>query len=91
MASTVGPEAFIRQLRACLGRPDSRPDLAAIDCPAAVIHGAGDRLIGPENGAEIAAGIAGAAHTVIPECGHMSSVEAPAAVAKAIGALLDSL
>lgn len=91
MAFTVGPEAFVRQLRACLGRPDSRPGLAAIDCPAAVIHGAVDHLIAPGDGAEIAAGIAGAVHTVIPDCGHMSIVEAPAAVAGAIGALLDSL
>jgi pimeloyl-ACP methyl ester carboxylesterase len=91
MASAVGPERFVRQQRACIARPDSRPDLAAIECPATVVHGAGDHLIEPENGAEIAAGIPGAEHVVIPACGHMSSVEAPAAVGAAVGDLLDSL
>ncbi|HET9059123.1 MAG TPA: alpha/beta hydrolase [Acidimicrobiales bacterium] len=88
MALTVGPEAFVRQLRACARRPDSRSLLAAISCPAAVVHGAGDQLIGPGHGAEIAAGIQGALHTVVPGCGHLPTAEAPAAVSQSIEALL---
>ena len=33
MASETGAEAFIRQQQAIISQPDSRPDLACIDCP----------------------------------------------------------
>jgi pimeloyl-ACP methyl ester carboxylesterase len=90
MASTVGPEAFCAQQNANLGRPDSRPLLPAIACPAAVIHGAGDQLLPVEHGEELAAGIAGAQRTIVGGCGHMSTLERPAEVGAALGGLLDA-
>lgn len=48
MAHEIGPDAFVAQLTAAMARPDSRPNLAAIRCPTAVVHGTGDRLITPE-------------------------------------------
>ena len=45
MTTPVGPEAFLRQQQAVIGRADRRSTLAGITCPTAIIHGAGDRLI----------------------------------------------
>ena len=39
MAEETGPEAFLRQQQAIIGRPDSRPGLAAIACPTLVLVG----------------------------------------------------
>jgi len=84
MARTVGPEVYCAQQSVCLGRPDSRPLLAAIDCPVAVVHGAGDQLINVEHGEELAAAIPGAQRTIVGGCGHMSALEQPATVARAL-------
>ena len=61
MASETGAEAFIRQQQAIIGRPDSRPDLARIDCPTLVLVGDSDQLIPPELSVEIAGAIPGRA------------------------------
>ena len=39
MAADTGPEAFLRQQRAIIDRPDSRPTLASITCPVMVVIG----------------------------------------------------
>lgn len=89
MSHDVGPEVYCIQQGAIIGRADSRPVLGSISCPTLVVHGAGDRLIAPENGAELAAGIAGAKHLVLDRCGHSPTLERPDAVSPALGALLD--
>jgi pimeloyl-ACP methyl ester carboxylesterase len=88
MAHQVGPEAFVTQLRAVLAREDSRPTLAAIGCPTAVVHGAGDQLMAVELAHETAAGIAGAELTVVDGGGHMVAREQPAEVGAALDAWL---
>jgi pimeloyl-ACP methyl ester carboxylesterase len=45
MAEAVGAEAFVRQERAIIGRPDSRGDLAGISCPTLVLCGREDALM----------------------------------------------
>jgi pimeloyl-ACP methyl ester carboxylesterase len=89
MSREVGPEVFCVQQEAVIGRADSRALLGSISCPTLVVHGAGDRLIAPENGAELAAGIADAEHLVLERCGHSPTLERPDAVGPAVGALLD--
>ena len=84
MAQEVGPEGFINQQKAIMGRPDSRPGLAAIRCPTLVIVGDGDVLTPPERAEEIANGIPGARLSVIRDSGHLSTLEQPAAVAKSM-------
>jgi pimeloyl-ACP methyl ester carboxylesterase len=84
MAGETGPEAFVREQTAIMNRPDSRPDLAAIACPTLVLVGDGDRITPPEWAAELAAGIAGARHVVVPECGHLSPIERPREVTRAL-------
>ena len=44
MAEDTGKEAFLRQQRAIMGRPDSRPSLPAIACPTLVLCGREDAL-----------------------------------------------
>ncbi|HZT04917.1 MAG TPA: alpha/beta fold hydrolase [Steroidobacteraceae bacterium] len=80
MAQEVGVDGFIHQQRAIMGRPDSRPDLAAIRCPALVIVGDGDVLTPLERAEEIANGIPGARLSVIRDSGHLSTLEQPVAV-----------
>jgi pimeloyl-ACP methyl ester carboxylesterase len=89
MADETGPEAFVRQQTAIMNRPDSRPGLGAIQCPTLVAAGADDTLTTPEHAGEIAAGIPGARLLVIPDCGHLSALEQPAAVTQALADWLD--
>ncbi len=84
MAEETGAEAFLRQEQAIIGRLDAGPGLAAIKCPALVLVGAGDELTPPELSQEIAAAIAGSRLVVIPDCGHLSPLERPAAVNRAL-------
>jgi pimeloyl-ACP methyl ester carboxylesterase len=84
MAEDTGPEAFVRQQRAIMARPDLRPSLAAIRCPTLVLVGEADELTPPALAREIAGGIAGARLVIVPESGHLSTLEQPATVTKLI-------
>ena len=84
MANETGAETFLRQMQAVMARADSRPSLAAISCPTLVVVGDGDELTPPPLSQEIAAGISGARLAVIPECGHLSTLERPQAVNAAL-------
>jgi len=90
MATETGADAFVRQQRAIMSRPDSRPLLGAIRCPTVVVVGDGDELTPPELAKEICAGVSGAQLVVIPECGHLSPVEKPDAVNAALGEWLST-
>lgn len=84
MAMETGAEAFIRQETAIMGRPDSRPHLAAVGCPTWVLVGDADQLTPPDRAQEMAAGIRGARLVVIPACGHLSTLEQPQRVNAAL-------
>jgi pimeloyl-ACP methyl ester carboxylesterase len=84
MAEETGPNAFLRQQQAIIGRADSRPSLGAIACPTLVLVGEGDELTPPVLSQEIAAAIAGARLVVVADCGHLSTVERPQAVTQAL-------
>ena len=58
-------------------RPDSTPDLPAIDVPTLVITGDGDRLIPPEVTAPMADAIPGARLEIVRAAGHLTNLEAP--------------
>ena len=80
MAVETGTEAFVRQERAIMSRGDSRLLLGRIRCPTLVVVGDRDELTPPELAKEIAEGIAGSRLVVVPECGHLSTIEQPDAV-----------
>jgi pimeloyl-ACP methyl ester carboxylesterase len=82
MMLTTGAFALIRQLRALIGRPDSRSTLANVRSPTLVIVGESDKLTPPEVNQEIADGIAGARLELVADCGHLSTIERPRAVTK---------
>jgi pimeloyl-ACP methyl ester carboxylesterase len=67
-----------------LSRPDSRPSLAGISCPTLVLVGEGDEATPPELAREIAAGIRRSRLVVVPDSGHLSTLEQPSAVTKAL-------
>ncbi len=80
MADGIGVNAFIRQQLAILGRPDNRPFLAEIKCPTVIIVGQQDALTPVKVAEEMHAAIAGSRLEVIPDCGHLATMEAPEAV-----------
>lgn len=86
MADGVGKDAFLRQQKAIMGRPDSRPGLAEIDCPALVVCGRQDALTPVELSEEIAGLIPGADLVLIDDCGHLATMERPHAVNAALRA-----
>ena len=59
--------------------------LASIRCPTLVLVGEGDERRRRTRSQEIAAGIAGARLVVVPDCGHLSTLERPDAVNAALG------
>jgi len=88
MATNVGKEAFLRQQQAIMERPDSRDTLWKIRCPTLVLCGEDDQLTPPNRHEEIAAAIRGSKLVVIPGCGHLSTVEKPLEVNRALSAWL---
>lgn len=84
MNEETGPDAYIRQQQAIMGRTDSRPGLRTIACPTLVLVGDDDRLTPPELSHEMAKGISGARLVVVPDSGHLSTMEQPEAVNAAL-------
>jgi pimeloyl-ACP methyl ester carboxylesterase len=90
MNEETGADAYLRQQTAIMSRPDSRPGLAAIKCPTLVLVGDGDEPTPPELAREMADAIPGAKLVVVPECGHLSTIERPQAVTNALLAWMAS-
>jgi pimeloyl-ACP methyl ester carboxylesterase len=84
MAHETGVEAFLRQQRSIMRRPDSRPLLGSVSCPTLVLAGDGDVLTPPPLAKEMAEGIAGSRLVIVPDCGHLSTLERPDAVNAAL-------
>jgi pimeloyl-ACP methyl ester carboxylesterase len=79
MAERVGREAFLRQQAAIIGRPESRALLPGIAVPTLVAVGAEDAVTPPALAREMAEAIPGADLHVFGACGHLPSLERPAA------------
>lgn len=84
MALANGMDAYLDQQNAIINRPDSRPDLAAIDCPTLIVVGDGDQITPPPLAHEMADLIAGSRVVVVPKAGHMALIEQPQAVTDAL-------
>ena len=84
MADETGAQAFLRQQHAIIDRADARPLLPSIKCPTLVLVGDGDELTPPSLAQELAAGIPGSRLVVVPDCGHLSTMERPDAVNAAL-------
>ncbi len=88
MAEDTGFDAFVRQQEAIIARPDSRPSLGLIRCPTLVLVGEQDLQTPPDVAREIADATPGASLVIVPECGHLSTLERPETVNDALAAWL---
>ena len=84
MTQRVGRDAYLSQMQAIMARPDSREDLGRIRVPTLVLCGREDQSTPLVLHEEIAARIPGARLAVIERCGHLSTLEQPAAVNAAL-------
>src|SRR5439155_353159 len=73
-----------------LARADSRPMLGGIRVPTLVLVGEGDELTPPERAAEMARAIPGSREVRVPDCGHLSTLERPDEVTRALLAWLEA-
>jgi pimeloyl-ACP methyl ester carboxylesterase len=88
MAAKVGPDGFLRQLRAQVSRPDSRPSLAAIAVPTVVISGAEDGVCPQELQEEMVSCIPQCLHVTVGG-GHMTPLDHPTEVAEHLASWLN--
>jgi pimeloyl-ACP methyl ester carboxylesterase len=84
MMRETGADAYIRQQRAIMARADSRPNLPNIEIPTLVLVGEGDAITPPEIAREMAEMIEWASLVVVPESGHLSTLEQPERVTQAL-------
>jgi len=77
MAQRVGLDAFLRQQRAIIDRPDSEPLLPTIAVPTLLGVGEDDRMTLPDETWLMHARIPGARLHVFPRCGHLPPMEVP--------------
>src|SRR5690606_27167738 len=80
MSRNLGAEVFIRQQRANGARPDISGSLRDICCPVWVIGGEEDVVAPVSSQYALAAEIPGARLHMLPSCGHLSTLEQPAAI-----------
>lgn len=84
MMRRVGAATYVRQEQAVMTRSDSRAALAAIRCPTLVLCGRQDAATPLVLSEEIAAAIPAARLAVIEDCGHLSTMERPDMVNRAL-------
>ena len=88
MAERTGVDAFIKQQRAIISRPDSRRDLTHIGVPTLILCGRQDSLTPLAYHDEMASLIAESEQVVIEDSGHIPPLEQPAEVNRALRAWL---
>lgn len=82
MHQETGTEAYINQQNAIMHRADSRPLLADLRMKTLIVVGDSDQLTPPAAAREMNERIAGSKLDIIPNCGHMSTLERPDRVTK---------
>lgn len=88
MMDEIGPDTFVRQQRAIMGRHDARSWLSQVEIPTLVVVGDADAITPPEHAREMAEMVEWASLVVVPDCGHLSSLERPEPVIAAMRAWL---
>jgi pimeloyl-ACP methyl ester carboxylesterase len=78
------PNIFEAQMNAPLSRPEAGDLLSRIECPALILTGSHDAWSPPVRHEEMAAAIPNSTLTIVPGCGHMSTMECPYAIAEAV-------
>lgn len=84
MAIETGKEKFYRQVKAQLHRKDSTTLLSTITCPTLIICGEDDKVCPPSLHIEMNEHIRNSTLHIIPNCGHLSTLESPESVSNQI-------
>ena len=84
MATNIGVERFEAHAQALATRPDAKPLLSDIQVPTLLITGKDDLLCPIDNHLLMAKHIKQVSLHVIPDCGHLSTMEQPKVVARHI-------
>lgn len=77
MAIHTGKENFYNQIKAQLGRPDSKKDMPFYNCPTLLITGSHDKVCTPALHKEMECLIPNSELQIIMNCGHLSTMEKP--------------
>lgn len=78
------PDIFAAQIKALLDRPDCTELLATIRCPTLLLCGREDAWSPPARHEHMQQHITGSRLVIVDTCGHMSTMEQPAAVSRAL-------
>ena len=84
MARSIGARGQLNQQRAMMARPDSHADLARVGVPTLVMCGRQDPVTPVPDHEAMAARVTGARLEIIENCGHLSTIEQPDAVSRAL-------
>ncbi|KZL20395.1 MULTISPECIES: alpha/beta fold hydrolase [unclassified Pseudovibrio] len=90
MAADIGADNFLKQQNAIINRRDQRPDLPAIQCPAIIVAGEEDSLLPLDRCREMHDAIPNSKLHIIPDCGHLSTLEHPVHTSELIQDWLDA-
>lgn len=77
MAKALGPEVFVNQSRALQARPDQQETLRSVDVPTLILCGQEDRLCPVERHELMHALIKESVLEIIPNAGHLPTLEQP--------------
>jgi len=78
------PDGIAAAIRAMKDRPDSTLLLPTLTCPTTIVCGAEDIITVPAECESLHRTIPGSRYVLIPDAGHLSNVEAPAAFTEAL-------
>ncbi len=90
MALAAGPDEFVNQWRALEIRPDSWNTLKDIQCPVLILCGVHDVLCNVKLHRDMALEIKHATLEIIEDAGHLSTLDAPKQVNRALATWLNS-
>ena len=86
MAGSIGVAGMVAQQEVMLSRPDSSADLARVACPSLVVVGRQDQVTPIADHEAIVSGIrrhrTDCRFEILDDCGHLSTIEQPAATSK---------
>ncbi|MCU9837833.1 alpha/beta hydrolase [Ruegeria sp. WL0004] len=80
MGLGLGPDVFVRQMKALQRRPDQQGTLRKIKVPTLILCGAHDRMTSVRRHSFLADLISGAELSVIEDAGHLPTLETPETV-----------
>ena len=90
MAMRVGPAAFLRQNEALMNRQDRRGHLGQVDVPVLIACGALDVVTPTALHDDLMKRCTHATKAVVPDAGHLSTIDQPAALTRVIATWLQT-